>query len=63
MLDERRDGEPRAIVLAERLARAESRREAYFPLRVYCAKLGRVVSPGRCPGCDEAVPALEGTLR
>ena len=32
-------------------------------LRVYCAKLGRVVSPGRCPGCDEAVPALEGTLR
>ncbi len=28
-------------------------------LRVYCAKLGRVVSPGRCPGCDLGVPQVQ----
>ncbi len=31
-------------------------------LRVYCAKLQRVVSPGRCPGCD-LVPALGEAMR
>jgi HNH endonuclease len=28
-------------------------------IRVYCAKLGRVVTPGRCPGCDAGVPAVQ----
>ena len=32
-------------------------------LRVYCAKLDRVVSPGHCPGCDQGLSIPQEVLR
>jgi hypothetical protein len=32
-------------------------------LRVYCAKLDRVINPGHCPGCDQRLVIGEGVLR
>ena len=28
-------------------------------LRVYCAKLDRVITPGHCPGCDQGIATQE----
>ena len=41
----------------------DGERTRYCRLRVYCAKLDRVVSPGQCPGRDQGLSIRQELLR